>query len=59
MEKHVLNEQQSRTLEKLGEVLPEVSLAEKMYMLGRCEGYNDARAIAEAKNKEEENRDPA
>ena len=59
MEKQVLNEQQNRTLEKLGEVLPGVSLADKMYMLGRCEGYNDARVIAEAKKKEEENRDPA
>lgn len=58
METMNLTEQQTRTLEKLREVMPEMNLAEKMYLLGRYEGYNDARAIEEAKKKEKENRDP-
>lgn len=58
MNKPVFSEQQNRTLELLAEILPVASAEEKMYFLGRMEGYAQARSEAARKDEEEENRDP-
>ena len=56
MNKPVLDEQQSRTLALLGAIYPAASMEEKKYVLGRIEGYAQARAeIMEAQKKTEEN----
>lgn len=49
MEKSMLTEQQERTLKKLGEALPNMSMMEKMMLLARYEGYNEAREVANKK----------
>lgn len=49
MEKSMLTEQQERTLKKLGEALPNMSMMEKMMLLARYEGYNEAREAAKEK----------
>lgn len=54
MNKPVFNEQQNRTLELMAEILPEASAEEKMYLLGRMEGYAQARYEAERKKEETE-----
>lgn len=54
MNKPVFNEQQNRTLELMAEILPEASAEEKMYLLGRMEGYAQARSEAERKKEETE-----
>lgn len=59
MNRPELNEQQNRTLELLAEIHPIASREEKYYYLGRMEGYAAAKAEANRKKKEEENRDPA
>lgn len=58
MNRPELNEQQNRTLELLAEIHPIASREEKYYYLGRMEGYAAAKAEANRKKKEEENRDP-
>lgn len=61
MSKPVLNEQQNRTLALLAEIYPAASMEEKKYVLGRMEGYEQARAenmAAQKKTEENENRNP-
>lgn len=58
MNRPVLNEQQTRILGMLAGIMPDASMEEKKYILGRMEGYAQARAeIAAARKQKEEEKE--